>query len=149
MRIDDENKVVVPYFVAEWIEYNLNARVDLQIMVGCYASFLNRNDDVKTDGAKAVEWFVKNPYQFIRAYVEGYTVESTITGKKYYWRKKKEHLAWFEDKSYTYLNFDKFNEKVMITNATGLKNFTVLFTETEARDLLKDDFDKFEKVECE
>ena len=68
---------------------------------------------------------------------------------KYYWRKKKEYLVWFEDRSYTYLNFDKFNEKVMITNATGLKNFTVLFTEQEARDLLKDDFDKFEKVECE
>ena len=65
------------------------------------------------------------------------------------WHKNKEDLVWFEDRSYTYLNFDKFNEKVMITNATGLKNFTVLFTETEARDILKDDFDKFEKVECE
>ncbi|MCM2138839.1 DUF1642 domain-containing protein [Vagococcus fluvialis] len=144
MRIDDENKVVVPDFVAEWIEYNLNARVDLQIMVGCYASFLNRNDDVKTDGEKAVEWFVENPYQFIRAYVEGYTVKIEESNTKYYWRKKKEYLAWFENIVATYLHENSEGNLHLDCLMFALKA-----TETEARDLLKDDFDKFEKVECE
>ncbi|MFZ6624489.1 DUF1642 domain-containing protein [Vagococcus fluvialis] len=147
MRIDDENKVVVPDFVAEWYE-----KTNTSYILGKMLELLEKSDD-----KRIAEWRwsckgrmnngLGNSQEVIaKMMMFGYTIEQP---KKYYWRKKKEYLAWFEDRSYTYLNFDKFNEKVMITNATGLKNFTVLFTETEAHDLLKGDFDKFEKVECE
>ncbi len=144
MRIDDENKVVwcsdsndLAYvsgksslvIISGLIRYNgNNGLCDMQEYF--YTASTNEQELISLAILKGYEFKLEQP-------------------QKYYWRKKKEHLAWFEDRSYTYLNFDKFNKKVMITNATGLKNFTVLFTETEARDLLKDDFDKFEKVECE
>ena len=144
MRIDDENKVIwCNEEEMEWYtSFNLSAGND---------TFLNLRRINALSTEKEV-WLpnhmsITDRIEVIRAISDNYTFK--LEEQKYYWRKKKEHLAWFEDRSYTYLNFDKFNEKVMLTNATGLKNFTVLFTETEARDLLKDDFDKFEKVECD
>ena len=64
--------------------------------------------------------------------------------KKYYWRKKKEHLACFENIVATYLH----------ENSEGSLHldclmFALKATEQEARELLKDDFDMFEKVEVD
>lgn len=148
MRMDDENKVVVPDFVAEWIEYNINEGVSLEIMMGCYRSFLNSEEERVTDGSRAVEWFVKNPYEFVRAYVEGFAVEVSEPDKKYYWRKKKEHLAWFETGNTSYLNV-RYEDELILSDTFVTENYKAEFTESEAHDLLKDDFDKFEKVECE
>lgn len=70
--------------------------------------------------------------------------------KKYYWRKKKEHLAWFEKIEDSYLIRFKFSGEVEYSYTLGeIASAPIKFTEAEARDLLKDDFDKFEKVECE
>lgn len=68
---------------------------------------------------------------------------------KYYWRKKKEHFAWFEDVRMGYLSKGKHDGHVYCNGLIADSDFFHKFTEAEARDLLKDDFDKFEKVECE
>ena len=143
MRIDDENKVVwCSYELLNWHSRKVSRATAYYAVADAIDTYAG-NQEFKDmfSGSKEFE-------MYLIAMLNHYTFKLEQP-QKYYWRKKKEHLVWFEDRSYTYLNFDKFNEKVMITNATGLKNFTVLFTETEARDILKDDFDKFEKVECE
>lgn len=73
---DTPKKMVVPKFVAEWIEWNKEIGVSLQVVLKCYERFyVNRNPNGQTDGEKAVNWYVDNPYKFIRAYEEGYTIE--------------------------------------------------------------------------
>ena len=73
---DTPKKVVVPKFVAEWIEWNKESEVSLQIMLKCYEHlYVNRNSNCQTDGEKAVQWYVDNPYKFIQAYEKGYTIE--------------------------------------------------------------------------
>ena len=74
---DTPEKVVVPKFVADWIEWNKESGVSLQIMLKCYEHFyVNRNPNCQTDGEKAVQWYVDNPYKFIQAYEDGYTIKS-------------------------------------------------------------------------
>lgn len=77
IKLDDTpEKVVVPKFVAEWIEWNKESEVSLQIMLKCYEHlYVNRNSNCQTDGEKAVQWYVDNPYKFIQAYEDGYTIE--------------------------------------------------------------------------
>ena len=77
IKLDDTpEKVAVPKFVAEWIEWNKESGVSLQLMLGCYERFyVNRNPNCQTDGEKAVQWYVDNPYKFIQAYENGYTIE--------------------------------------------------------------------------
>ena len=77
IKLDDTpEKVAVPKFVAEWIEWNKESEVSLQIMLKCYQNYYyNMNRKCQTDEEKAVQWFVDNPYKFIRAYEEGYTIE--------------------------------------------------------------------------
>ena len=78
LKLDDTpEKVVVPKFVADWIEWNKESGVSLQIMLKCYEHFyVNRNPNCQTDGEKAVQWYVDNPYKFIQAYEDGYTIKS-------------------------------------------------------------------------
>ncbi len=70
--------------------------------------------------------------------------------QKYHWRKKKEHLTWFEDFEQV-LIMSKNNSVLRFGNISSYDNryFQGKFTEQEARELLKDDFDMFEKVEVE
>ena len=69
-------KVVVPKFVADWIERNKESEVSLQIMLKCYQNYYyNMNRKCQTDEEKAVQWYVDNPYKFIQAYEDGYTIE--------------------------------------------------------------------------
>ena len=74
---DTPEKVVVPKYVADWIEWNKESEVSLQIMLKCYEHFyVNRNSNCLAYGEKAVQWYVDNPYKFIQAYEDGYTIES-------------------------------------------------------------------------
>lgn len=71
---DTTEKVEVPKFVADWIKCNKLMGVHLQTMINCYKHYYyNRNPNCQTDGEKAVQWYVDNPYKFIQAYEEGYT----------------------------------------------------------------------------
>lgn len=73
--VDEPEKVVVPKFVAEWIKWNKENEVSLQIMLKCYKGFYESTDARESEGEKAVQWYVDNPYKFIQAYEEGYTIE--------------------------------------------------------------------------
>ena len=76
-KLDDApEKVVVPKYVAEWIEWNKETGADLQIMFKAYRHYYdNINSYSEADGKKAVQWYVDNPYKFIQAYEDGYTIE--------------------------------------------------------------------------
>lgn len=68
--------IVVPKFVAEWIEWNKQMGVSLKNMLKCYADFYGGEEpDVSSEGLKAVHWYVDNPYKFIQSYENGYTIE--------------------------------------------------------------------------
>lgn len=74
---DNTEKVVVPKVVAEWIEGNKEMEVSLQTLLKCYANFYRGELDIfSSEWLKAVQWYVENPYKFIRAYEEGYTITS-------------------------------------------------------------------------
>lgn len=143
MRIDNDSKVVVPKFVADWYEKTKRYTKTLREMLN-EITFLESNDREiwKASLEEDDEFWYKTAEEIVaKMYLYGYEVEA----KKYYWRKKKEYLAWFEDAEETYLNV--YFSEVYLGVFRDSDNCE--FTETEARDLLKDDFDKFEKVECE
>src|SRR5699024_367912 len=65
---DTPRKVIVPKFVAEWIERNKESEVSLQVMLKCYQNYhYNMNRKCQTDEEKAVQWYVDNPCKFIQA----------------------------------------------------------------------------------
>ena len=142
MRIDDENKVV-------WCSEELLNVTGVHLGVGFngvtkllkiseFAGSFGVPERHQNRAWKELSNGIFNEYEF-----------KLEQPKEYYWRKKKEYLAWFEDVNFRYLNNHKPTESILLTNIDNLKSFTVKFTEQEARDLLKDDFDKFDKVECE
>ena len=74
---DIMEKVTVPKYVAEYIERKKEIGAELQTMFRCYRYFYdNINSYPESDNKKAVQWYVDNPYKFIRAYEEGYTITS-------------------------------------------------------------------------
>ena len=83
---DTPEKVVVPKFVAEWIEWNKETGADLKIMLKSYRHYC---DNIKSYsegiyGKEAVQWYIDNPYKFIQAYEKGYIVEpDTVTEQRY------------------------------------------------------------------
>ena len=87
LKLDDTpEKVVVPKFVAEWIEWNKETGADLKIMLKSYRHYC---DNIKSYsegiyGKEAVQWYIDNPYKFIQAYEKGYIVEpDTVTEQRY------------------------------------------------------------------
>lgn len=153
MRIDDKNKVVVPDFVAEWFENVSEKELDGNDVFRIIQDVLKVGDgqstwnDYDVDG-KLVSWVEENEETFLKLIVNctkgnGYEV----VPQKYYWRKKKEHLAWFEEE--IYLTRFKFSDNENFVYILGSKVGSLQMTEPEAFHLLQHDFDKFEKVECE
>lgn len=135
------SKVIIPNFLAAHIENDKD--INFSIHESINPGYMNDSND------KVNRWLYDNSVEendkriltFVRAWVEGYEIEPEL---KYYWRKKKEYLVWFENIVATYLH----------ENSEGSLHldclmFALKATESEARDLLKHDFDKFEKVECE
>ena len=143
MRIDDENKVV-------WC-----SEVEMEWYVSLNHSFGNHYSvDVKRIAELSCENGERLPFELslftrysaIKSITSGYTFKLEQP-QKYYWRKKKEHLAWFEEE--VYLTRFKFSDNENYCYVLGSKNGSLKNTEQQARKILKDDFDKFEKVECE
>lgn len=138
MRIDNESKVV-------WLtdtndlafvsgESNLDIVSELVKFDGSYDLCSLQNDyfNGKHFTKRWLLMAILNNYEF-----------KLEQPKKHYWRKKKEYLAWFEG-SREYLSTGLNGEPIL-----DILLYSHTFTEKEAHDLLKDDFDKFEKVECE
>lgn len=71
--------------------------------------------------------------------------------KKYYWRKKEEYLVWFEEDIYLRAKplhltpVDKSPYLLAEKSISGKSKQSMLFSEEEARNILKDDFEKFER----
>lgn len=148
MRVADENKVVVPDFVADYIEKHYDGKepsawdkADLLRDWDNYISVSERND--------VREW-LKNADNFLKFVIAIATDNYIVEPQKYYWRKKKEHIFNFEKIYETYLNIDLSNNDVFISNVEeSCSEYKTKFTEQEAHELLKDDFNKFEKLGCE
>lgn len=84
------------------------------------------------------------PYGFVTMFniVE---VEDT----KYYWRLKSKHMVSFEDYvGIIYLN-KYYSGEIELNNKYSSNYYKTKFTEAEARELLGDDFEMFERVDIE
>lgn len=151
MRIDDENKVVwCNEELLDWREsfnesYDPIANMMYSISRVGFGWGLVDYHDEELDYKN---WYNKQKKELLLAILNKYTFK--LEEQKYYWRKKKEHLAWFEECVYLqkiganlYLSASRFD-----IAKKPVKTIKV-FTEAEARQLLKDDFDKFEKVEID
>lgn len=136
MRIDDENKVVwCSEELLDWHSRKVSRATSHYAVADAVDTYAGSKEFKRIfSGSKEFE-------TYLVAILRGYAFKIEQP-QKYYWRKKKEYLASFEDNFYLYVSF---------TNKLRLQsvNYATQLTETEARDLLKDDFDKFEKVECE
>lgn len=163
MRIDDENKVV---YVDEPL---FNEIIKLKEGIGIVGivslfqilweyqkdypeiqKFLwsHEKDIWVNDEEPCLEDDKYNQVSMVKIWSDEYQLELEQP-KKYYWRKKKEYLASFEEQEDHYLNYRKDNGHIFLSDKDEWPLPKTKFTEQEARDLLKDDFDKFEKAECE
>lgn len=149
MRIDDENKVV-------WCsEGEMEWYVSFNVSVGnTMIGDMRRIASLSTDKEMVMRFNVDGitRLKMINAIAEGYEFKLEQPQKDY-WRKKKEHLVWFEKIEGQFLNIDCIDDRLFLSTADRewqeVSTIKCVFTSQEARDLLKDDFDKFEKVECE
>lgn len=136
MRIDKENEVV---WCSEWLIERLER-----------ANFINKNNLGKVEilSAQTLSSHVPESHEddkwkeLIDAIYNNYTFELEQS-QKYYWRKKSEYLASFEDEQY--LLVDE-NERTTVTSLA----YANKLGEIELINFIGSvDFDKFEKVECE
>ena len=84
------------------------------------------------------------PYGFVNMFNIVEVDETT-----YYWRKKKEYLRSFEDVNYCYLNIQLFPDTLVLKNTVETSGYKTKFTEKEAKELLGDEFEMFERVDIE
>lgn len=140
MRIDDENKVVYvdKRFKDELFKLKKYNGISKLMVLQNFSGKFGVPTKMDDDKWKKISEAVFNDYKF-----------KLEQPQKYYWRKKKEYLAWFENHENFYLTKD-FIEKVGLDNLENEGTYKwYKFSEDLAKNLLKDDFDKFEKVECE
>lgn len=72
-----------------------------------------------------------------------------VENTKYYWRKKQEYLCSFEDLKDCYLNIWTIDNTCILSGPTEARLIKTKFTEKEAKELLGDDFEMFERVDIE
>lgn len=140
MRIDDKNKTiwmkesVSDELMLKLKKYNcISKLIEISRFSGKYGIPVKQNDREWKDITSAV--------------FDGYKFESE-SNKKYYWRKKKEYLAWFEEEKQNsmYLTLNDEDGRLSLSSSYENGYYRTMFTVEEAKGLLKDDFDKFEKV---
>lgn len=137
-------KVVVPRFVADWYVENKPLTI-----YGLMCDFVTTTN---SKNKKITHWKEEvgsgNAQEIIaKMHLYGYEVEEE---KKYYWRKKKEHMLEFETADFTYLNYGYITESLFFGNSIQNENHKTKFTETEVRGLVsEEDFNKLERVEAD
>ena len=72
-----------------------------------------------------------------------------VEDTKYYWRKKQEYLCSFENLEVCYLNSWLFSDTLVLKNTVETSGYKTKFTEKEAKELLGDEFEMFERVDIE
>lgn len=151
MRIDDENKIVwCNEEEIAWYKTYDTWNGDKKGIIVHHLSRMGFGYGLTNayDGDTGKFWYELDVIQnrLIKAVIDDYEFKLEQP-QKYYWRKKKEHLAWFEEE--IYLTRFKFSDNENFVYILGSKVGSLQMTEPEAFHLLQDDFDKFEKVECE
>lgn len=69
--------VKVPKFVGELLDYYRNSTdVDLLALLICFKDWYFRNDKT-SESEEAIDWLVKHPEKFMKAWIDGYEVEES------------------------------------------------------------------------
>lgn len=67
--------VKVPKFVGELLDYYRNSTdVDLLALLICFKDWYFRNDKT-SESEEAIDWLVKHPEKFMKAWIDGYEVD--------------------------------------------------------------------------
>ena len=123
-QLDEPQKVQVPEFVADWIEYCKITHVDLQhaLIVGdvYFYNYANQKDFSKLKEFLETE---NNQETFARAWLDGYEVEEE---KRYYVRFKG-----MESGDFNYLNFIKFQHAWVLSSIKLDKKFRTEHTKKQ------------------
>lgn len=141
-------KVVVPQFVAEYIENHYGTKPDVWDKADLIRDF---DMYLECYGNPSLQKWVKNDDNFLTLITaiitNDYEVEEE---KKYYWRKKKEYLCIFEEQEELYLNVNKKTGKLSFESKTEIGIIQTTFAETEVRRIVsEEDFNKLERVEID
>lgn len=95
----EPEKVRIPQFVSDWIEYFKKYSGSLYGSIAPYSYYGHAiTDDFVGDVKKTLEWIRNNSETYARAWLDGYEVEEE---KRYYIRLK------IDDENYNYLNYIK------------------------------------------
>lgn len=73
--LDESQKVKVPAYVGELLDYYRNSTdVDLLALLICFKDWYFRNDKT-SENEEAIDWLVKHPEKFMKAWLDGYEVK--------------------------------------------------------------------------
>ena len=126
-QLDEPEKVKVPHFVADWIEYCKFTHVNLQhaFIVGdvYFYNYANQKDFSKLKEFLETE---NNQATFARAWLDGY--EEVEEEKRYYIRLK------IDDKNYNYLNYIKHLSAWCLAGIKKDKKFRTEHTRKQLED---------------
>lgn len=74
-KLDELQKVKVPKFVEELLDYYRNSTdVDLLALLICFKDWYFRKDKL-SENEEAIDWLVRHPEKFMKAWLDGYEVE--------------------------------------------------------------------------
>ncbi|MGJ0973776.1 DUF1642 domain-containing protein [Enterococcus avium] len=95
-KLDEPQKVKVPACAGELLDYyRKSADVDLLALLICFKDWYFRNDKT-SESEEAIDWLVKHPEKFMKAWIDGYEVE--------------EEPKWVVKHKDDCLYFEKFDE---------------------------------------
>lgn len=140
-------KVVVPQFVADYIENHYGTKPDVWDKADLIRDF---DMYLECYGNPSLQKWVENDDNFLTLITaiitNDYEVEEE---KKYYWRKKKEHTFDLEQRRPSYfINLDTDDGIVFFDDTEECSSYRTKFAEEEIKRLLSEgDFNKLEKVE--
>ena len=82
-KLEEPQKVTVPACAGELLDYyRKSADVDLLALLICFKDWYFRNDKT-SESEEAIDWLVKHPEKFMKAWIDGYEVDEE---RKYYIR---------------------------------------------------------------
>ncbi|EOJ0752398.1 DUF1642 domain-containing protein [Campylobacter jejuni] len=91
-KLEEPQKVKVPKCVGELLDYYRNSTdVDLLALLICFKDWYFRKDKLN-ENEEAIDWLVKHPEKFMKAWLDGYEVE-----KEPKWVVKVDDNAYFVD----------------------------------------------------
>ena len=123
-QLDEPQKVTVPQFVADWIEY---CKENHLTITGAFEPVSEHGiglaETFKGSAYKCTRWALDNQNLFARAWLDGYEVEKE---KRYYVR-----LKGMESGDFNYLNFIKFQHAWVLSSIKLDKKFRTEHTKKQ------------------